>query len=145
MRPFRLFVVWSFVLFVVLVGPSLVAQAVSAVTDQPIPAASTADEWGNSIVWAIASSWFMRWLREHPSITGFAESTALKVQRLVSLGIGFANGLGISFVFDKHAGTLLISGLVWTAVTHGLRQFFFMEWVYQGGFKRATPATAGGQ
>jgi hypothetical protein len=140
MRYFRGTIVWSFVIFVVLIGPTLLAQAAAAGGGAPVVDA-TANEWGNSFIWAFASSWVMRWLREHPKVSFFSERTILVVQRAISVAIGFLNGLGISFVFDQNAGQLVISGLFLTAVLHGARQFIFQEFVYQSALQRATPRT----
>ena len=138
MRSFRIVIVWSFTAFVLVMGPSLLAQAAAAVTGAPMPTAA-ADEWGTAFLWSIVSSWGIRWWREHPKLSGFSEATALKLQRLISLAVGFLGGLGITFVFDKDAGTLVIGGLFATAVLHAARQFFLQEFVYQSAIKRPTP------
>jgi hypothetical protein len=137
MTAFRLCIVWSFTIFALLLGPSLIAQGMVA-AGLPEATTGTANEWGNSFIWAIASSWAMRWMREHPGISKFSERTMLRTQRFIAAAVAFLNGLGISFVFDKEHGTLLISGLFLTAVLHGVRQFFFQEFVYQSALKRSS-------
>lgn len=135
MRYFRPFVVYSFALFVFLLGPSLMAQATTAVTGSPV-LIDTTTEWGNSFLWAMASSWFMRWWKENPHLGILKSDTILKVQRMVASAVAFVNALGITLVFDKDAGQLVVSGLFMTAVLHAARQFLFQEFVYQSALKR---------
>lgn len=139
MKYFRYTTVWSFTLFVLLMGPSLLAQATEALVGTTNAASNTTDEWGNSFLWAMASSWAIRWWREHPKLSGFTSDSLLKVQRGIGAAVAFVNGLGISFVFDKDHGTLLISGLFLGALIHAARQFLFQEFVYHAALKRPTP------
>jgi hypothetical protein len=140
MKAFRLTVVWAFVAFVLLLGPSMAAQAVNY-TGGTLPV-DTTTEWGNSFLWAMASSWAIRWWREHPKLRGFTSDTLLKSQRLIASAVAFLNALGISFVFDQEHGQLVISGLFLSAVLHGVRQFLFQEFIYQAALKRPDPKEA---
>jgi hypothetical protein len=137
MKYFRYTIVWAFTLFVVLMGPTLFAQAASA-AGVPVNTAGTADEWGNSFLWAMFSSWVIRWWREHPKLSGFTEATALKAQRMIAAAIAFVNGLGITLVFDPDAGTLMVGGLFLTGILQAIRQFLFQEFVYLAALKRTT-------
>lgn len=137
MQYFRITIVWSFVLFVLMIGPALVAQTAATVAGVPAPeAASPADVWGNGFMWAFASSWAMRWMREHPKLSAFSSRTSLRIQRLIGSGVAFVNGLGITYVFDPSAGTLVINGLMLSAVLAGVRQFMLQEFVYHSAIKR---------
>jgi len=138
MRYFRYTIVWSFILAFLLMGPSLLAQASALASGAPVAPPSTADEWGNSFLFALVSSWLMRWWREHPKLSGFTEATALKAQRLIGIAFGFVTGLGITFAFDQGTGQLVIGGLFWTSILHAGRQFLFQEFVYHSALKRST-------
>jgi cytochrome c biogenesis protein CcdA len=73
-----------------------------------------------AIQWAKGSSWFP-WLTTETQ----------KVNRIVSLTVAFLAGLGMSFHWDPQAGTLVISGLAWSALAHGAQQ-----WVAQQAWYR---------
>jgi ABC-type uncharacterized transport system permease subunit len=125
-----------------LLGPSIVAQGVAQVTQGGVDAPrapNTPNVWGNSFLWAFASSWIMRWLREHPSVSAFSSETSLKLQRLIAGAVAFLSGLGISFVFDHNTGQLVVSGLALASIGSGLRQFFMQEFVYHSALKRPSP------
>lgn len=141
MKYTRYVLVWLLTIAAVTLGPVLLAQAATGTSLPTLPDVSGADEWGNAFLWAMVSSWAMRFWREHPKLSGFTERTALNAQRLIGAAIGFASGLGITFVFDKGAGKLVISGLFLTAILHGVRQFLFQEFVYQSAIKRPSTTT----
>ena len=137
MQYFRSAVIWGFILFIAVMGPVLVAQAIDTTPPGAINQASTVDEWGNSLLWAITSSWVMKWWRNSPHMTFFNNDTGLKVQRLITSVIAFFNGLGLTFVFDKVTGDFVIHGLVLTSLAHGVRQILLQELVYHGALKNS--------
>jgi len=137
---FRTTVVWSFVFFCAFIAPIALAQAATAVGAPAVDPSSGADEWGNSFLWALTSSWLMRWCRENQRFSLLRSDTTLRVQRFIGAGIAFFNGLGITFVFDPDAGELVIGGLFLSAVMHGARQFLFQEFVYHSAIRRAPTA-----
>ena len=138
MRYFRLTMVWAFVAFVLIVGPSLTAQTMAESTSTPVT--NETSEWGNSFLWAFASSWIMRIWRKSPKLGGFTDATALRTQRFIGAAVAFLSGIGISFAFDAQTGQLVVSGLLATSLMNGVRQFFMQEFVYHAALKKSPVA-----
>ena len=142
MRYFRLTIVWSFILFALLYGPTISAAAIQQAAAAAGDASNTipptdANEWGNKFLWAMVSSWFMKLWRSNPKLGGFTENTALWAQRLIGAAVAFVNGMGIHFAFDKTTGQLVITGLIITSLLHGVQQFLLQEFVYHAALKKS--------
>lgn len=120
--------------FALLLGPALLAQAAGGVPTST--AAATADEWGNSFLFAFFTSWALKLIRANPKLAWFTAEMETKVQRWVSVGAAFLAGLGVSYTFDQTSGTLTIVGLTTTALFHAVRQFGLQEFAYQSAVKR---------
>lgn len=136
----RTLVAFGVVLLIAGTGPALGAAAYTSIFGQPMPEPGGAAEWGNSFLWAFASSWLMRVWREHPRWGAKFDTAKLWVQRIVAGAVAFAAGCGITVAFDGQAmggGQLIISGLSVAGVLHGLRQFLFQEFVYHASLKRS--------
>ena len=132
-------VLWLIVLFAgVLIGPTLMAQAINA-GDLPASGAADTQEWGFSVVWAFLTSSFLEWLKRHPQIALVSERTAFGVQRGLGVLMSIATALGIHVAFDATAGVLTITGLllpsIWQLGTESLRQWVFSELIYRTAVK----------
>lgn len=130
---------WLLVLFVgVLLGPTLMAQAVAPIATEPSATTET-QEWGFSVVWAFLGSSFLEWIKRHPSLSVISERTAWGVQRGIGVLLAIATALGVHVAFDPQAGVLTITGLLlpsmWQLGTESLRQFVFTEVTYRVAVK----------
>lgn len=129
-------------LLVVLIGPSLLAQAVDAAA-RDVADAATADgptsEWGSSVVWAFLSSSFLEWLKRNPRFGLISERMAFWTQRGIGVVLAVATAAGVHASFDAQAGTLTMTGLLWPSVWDGiaesLRQWVNQEVLYRMAIK----------
>lgn len=126
---------WMGLSSIVLLGPTLLAQAASQAVGEAITTHGAASEWGNTGVWAFLSTSALEWLKRHPSINLLSERTAFWVQRGVGVLLAIATAAGIHASFDASTGVLTVSGLLWSsaaeAIGESVRQFCANEVLYR--------------
>lgn len=131
--------VFTFAL-ILFIGPTLYAQAVSALQGGGEAATSTAvsgiEEGWAVLIWGFLSTTGLEWIKRKPWLNAIlSEQTTWKAQRIIGVLVACASALGIHFAFDATTGTLTITGLVVGSILEFgkdvLRQFIVQEMSYK--------------
>jgi hypothetical protein len=99
----------------------------------PIPMDS-GDILGTQFGVAYATSTALKWLKYQKWFPLMAKEAAV-LNRLFSIGVAFVAAIGIHWTFDAVAGTMIITGLTYAGIAHGLMAWFVQFAMQQGVFK----------
>lgn len=123
----RAFVILTVVLFALMTGPVLLAQAVEAATGVDVPQ-TNATEMQGTVVLGFISSLAFEWLKKWDKFGLITERTSKAARVAFGFVLAAATAFGVHVTFDAEAGTLMATGLTAGAMATGLWETI-QQWV----------------